>query len=254
MLAQAGFGSRRDMEAWIEAGRVSVNGRPATLGQRVGPGDTIKTAGRMLRVRPQTRAPRVLLYNKPAGEIVSADDPEGRATVFEHLPRLKASRWVAVGRLDFNTSGLLVFTTSGELAERLMHPRYALEREYAARVSGVLTDEQRERLLSGVPLEDGSARFETLEDGGGRGANHWYRLTLREGRNREVRRMFEAVGLTVSRLMRVRYGPLALPAGLARGRYRELDEPDVRALLRSIEPEEAAGPAPDRAIPLSRRK
>lgn len=235
MLAQAGFGSRRDMEAWIEAGRVSVNGRPATLGQRVGPGDTIKTAGRMLRVRPQTRTPRVLLYNKPAGEIVSADDPEGRTTVFEHLPRLKASRWVAVGRLDFNTSGLLVFTTSGELAERLMHPRHALEREYAARVSGVLTEEQRTRLLAGVPLEDGAARFETLEDGGGRGANHWYRLTLREGRNREVRRMFEAVGLTVSRLMRVRYGPLALPAGLARGRYRELDEPDVRALLRAIE-------------------
>jgi 23S rRNA pseudouridine2605 synthase len=234
VLAQAGFGSRRDMETWIESGRVSVNGRPATLGQRVGPGDTIKTAGRMLRVRAQSRAPRVLLYNKPAGEIVSADDPEGRVSVFDQLPRLKASRWVAVGRLDFNTSGLLVFTTSGELAAKLMHPRYALEREYAVRVSGLLTDEQHERLLSGVPLEDGPARFEALEDGGGRGSNHWYRVVLREGRNREVRRMFEAVGLTVSRLMRVRYGPLALPPGLARGRYRELDEPGVRALLRAV--------------------
>lgn len=221
------------MEAWIEAGRVSVNGKPATLGQRVGPGDTVKTAGRMLRIRSQSRPPRVLLYNKPAGEIVSADDPEGRVSVFDQLPRLKASRWVAVGRLDFNTSGLLVFTTSGELAARLMHPRYAMEREYAVRVSGLLTDEQRDRLLTGVPLEDGPARFELLEDGGGRGANHWYRVVLREGRNREVRRMFEAVGLTVSRLMRVRYGPLTLPERLPRGRWRELDEAAVRALMKA---------------------
>jgi 23S rRNA pseudouridine2605 synthase len=223
------------MEAWIEAGRVSVNGRTAVLGQRVGPGDTVRTAGRMLRVRAPHKVPRVLLYNKPAGEIVSAEDPERRVSVFDQLPRLKASRWVAVGRLDFNTSGLLVCTTSGELAERLMHPRYGLEREYAVRVSGLLTDEHRDRLLAGVALEDGPARFESVEDGGGRGANHWYRVVLREGRNREVRRMFEAVGLTVSRLMRVRYGPLALPPGLARGRWRELDETDVRALLRTVE-------------------
>lgn len=222
------------METWIQAGRVSVNGRPATLGQRVGPGDTIRTAGRMLRLRRQARVPRVLLYNKPAGEIVSADDPRRRVSVFDQLPRLKGSRWVAVGRLDFNTSGLLVFSTSGELAARLMHPRYGLEREYAVRVSGLLTDEQRERLLAGIPLEDGPARFESLEDAGGRGANHWYRVVLREGRNREVRRMFDAVGLTVSRLMRVRYGSLVLPPGLARGRYRELDETAVRALLRAV--------------------
>jgi 23S rRNA pseudouridine2605 synthase len=213
---------------------VSVNGKPATLGQRVGPGDTIRTAGRMLRVRAPHKVPRVIIYNKPAGEIVSADDPEGRPSVFQNLPRLKASRWVAVGRLDFNTSGLLVFTTSGELADRMMHPRSGLEREYAVRVSGLLTEDQRERLLAGVPLEDGVARFDTLEDGGGRGANHWYRVILREGRNREVRRMFEAVGLTVSRLMRVRYGPIALPSGLPRGRWRELDEASIRALMDGI--------------------
>jgi 23S rRNA pseudouridine2605 synthase len=232
-MAQAGFGSRRDMEALIDAGRVSVNGETATLGRRVGPGDTIRAAGRMLRVRAPHRVPRVLLYNKPAGEIVSAGDPEGRVSVFDRLPRMKASRWIAVGRLDFNSSGLLVFTTSGELAERLMHPRYALEREYAVRVSGLLADEQRERLLAGVPLDDGPARFDALEDGGGRGANHWYRVVLREGRNREVRRMFEAVGLTVSRLMRIRYGSLTMPAGLTRGRFRELDDAAVRALMKA---------------------
>jgi len=233
-MAQAGFGSRRDMDAMIEAGRVSVNGKTATLGQRVGPGDVIRAGGRMLRLRPQSRLPRVLLYNKPAGEIVSADDPEGRVSVFDQLPRLKGSRWVAVGRLDFNTSGLLIFTTSGELAERLMHPRYGIQREYAVRVSGLLTDEQRERLMIGVPLEDGPARFDALDDSGGRGTNHWYHVSLAEGRNREVRRMFESVGLTVSRLMRVRYGPLTLPQGLARGRHRELDQGEVRALMQGV--------------------
>lgn len=221
------------MEEWIAAGRVSVNGRPATLGDRVGPGDTVKTAGRMLRVRARTRPPRVLLYHKPVGEIVSADDPGRRASVFDALPRLKASRWVAVGRLDFNTSGLLVFTTSGELAARLMHPRYGVEREYAVRVAGQLDEGQREQLLRGVDLGDGPAQFDSLEDEGGRGLNHWYRVVLREGRNREVRRMFGALGLTVSRLMRVRYGPIVLPPGLTRGHYRELPESDVRALMKS---------------------
>jgi 23S rRNA pseudouridine2605 synthase len=234
VLAQAGFGSRRDMEQWIAAGRVSVNGKPATLGQRVGSGDTIKAAGRVLRVRDSSRLPRVLVYHKPVGEIVSADDPQGRVSVFDQIPRLKASRWVAVGRLDYNTSGLLVFTTSGELAARLMHPRYGIEREYAARVTGELSGAQRDQLLQGVQLEDGPAKFDLLEDEGGRGRNHWYRIVLREGRNREVRRMFDAVGLMVSRLIRLRYGSIVLPPGLTRGHYRDLDESDIRALMKAV--------------------
>jgi 23S rRNA pseudouridine2605 synthase len=235
VLARSGFGSRRDMEAWITAGRVTVNGAPAHLGQRVSSQDRIKVDDRLIAARREHAVPRVLLYHKPAGEIVSADDPAGRPTVFDHLPRLKGGRWIAVGRLDFTSSGLLIFTTSGELAARLMHPRYEFEREYAVRVDGVLGPEEITRLTEGVLLEDGRARFESIEDAGGRGRNHWYRVVLKEGRNREVRRMLGAIGRTVSRLMRVRYGPLNLPPGLKRGQLRELRPDAVDALLAEVE-------------------
>ncbi len=222
------------MEALIAAGRVRVNGEPAHIGQRVRPGDQVKVDGRLVQLRFADALPRVLLYHKPAGEIVSADDPEGRPSVFDSLPSIKGGRWIAVGRLDFNTSGLLVFTTSGELADRLMHPRYGLEREYAVRVAGELTPAQMRELQTGIELEDGPARFEQISDEGGRGLNHWYRVVIKEGRNREVRRMFEAMGLTVSRLIRVRYGPLALPPGLKRGRHLELSRDEVQALLDTV--------------------
>jgi 23S rRNA pseudouridine2605 synthase len=213
------------MEAWISAGRVTVNGAAAHLGQRVSPQDRIKVDDRMLAGRREHALPRVLLYHKPAGEIVSADDPAGRPTVFDHLPRLKGGRWIAVGRLDFTSSGLLVFTTSGELAAHLMHPRYGFER----------APDEIARLTEGVLLEDGRARFESIEDAGGRGRNHWYRVVLKEGRNREVRRMFGAVGHAVSRLIRVRYGPLSLPPGLKRGQVRELRPDAAAALVAEVE-------------------
>ncbi len=222
------------MEAWIADGRVTVNGAPAHLGQRVSARDRIRVDGRPLEPHGAEAPPRVLLYHKPAGEIVSAADPEGRRSVFDRLPRLKGSRWIAVGRLDFNSSGLLVFTTSGELAARLMHPRSGLAREYAARVDGVLEPAALEALTRGVLLEDGPARFETIADEGGLGRNHWYRVVLGEGRNREVRRMFAAVNHRVTRLIRVRFGPLALPPGLKRGWYRELPPREVAALVAAV--------------------
>jgi 23S rRNA pseudouridine2605 synthase len=233
LLADAGIGSRREMEELIVAGRVSVNGQPAHVGQRIGPSDQIRVNGRSInrRLPAQKQAPKVLLYHKPPGEICSRDDPGQRSTVFERLPRLKGARWVAVGRLDFNTEGLLVFTTSGDVANKLMHPRYGWEREYAVRILGRIDDETREKLLAGVPLEDGPAAFSALEDVGGDGANHWYRVAISEGRNREVRRIFETVGLTVSRLVRIRFGPIGLPRGLARGRWVELGEADAQALV-----------------------
>ncbi|MCZ7561659.1 MAG: rRNA pseudouridine synthase [Burkholderiaceae bacterium] len=234
VLADAGLGSRRDMEDLILAGRVSVNGQPAHIGQRIGPTDQVRVNGRTISRRAAPAAPRVLLYHKPPGEICTRDDPGQRATVFERLPRLKGARWVAVGRLDFNTEGLLVFTTSGDLANKLMHPRYGWEREYAVRVLGRIEDEARNALLAGVQLEDGPARFAAIEDLGGDGANAWYRAVIAEGRNREVRRMFEAVGLTVSRLVRLRFGPLALPRGLARGRWAELSDAEVQALTQTM--------------------
>lgn len=234
VLAQAGVGSRREIEEWILAGRVSVNGLPAAVGQKVSAADKVRVNGNLVELRMKQRAPRVLLYHKPEGEIVSRDDPEGRASVFDKLPKLRGGRWVAVGRLDINTSGLLVFTTSGDLANRLMHPRYGLEREYAVRLIGELTAEQREKLLAGVPLEDGEARFGSIFDKGGEGTNHWYHVTIGEGRNREVRRMFETLGLTVSRLMRVRYGPIQLPPRLKRGMTMDLPEAEVIALDAAI--------------------
>jgi len=235
VLADAGIGSRRDMEELIVAGRVSVNGAPAHVGQRVMPTDQVRVNGRPLNVRRQSgRAPRVLIYHKVTGEIVSQDDPEKRPSVFDKLPKVSGGRWIAVGRLDFNTEGLLVLTTSGELANRLMHPRYEVEREYAVRVMGELTAEQSQRLLDGVELEDGVARFQRLEDAGGQGANHWYRAVISEGRNREVRRIFEAIGIQVSRLIRIRYGAIQLPRALSRGRFQELAPAWVEAWLHDL--------------------
>ncbi len=256
VLADAGIGSRRDMEELIIAGRVSVNGQPAHIGQRVSPTDQVRVNGKPLVRRQPGKTPRVLLYHKPAGEIVSQDDPERRPTVFDKLPKVSGGRWVAVGRLDFNTEGLLLFTTSGELANRLMHPRYEVEREYAVRVLGELTDEQKQRLLAGVPLEDGAAAFSKLEDAGGQGANHWYRVVIAEGRNREVRRMFEAVGLEVSRLIRIRYGAVRLPRSLARGRYQELSPEWVQAWMHDlgIAAEEVRGKSAGGQRPQGQRK
>jgi 23S rRNA pseudouridine2605 synthase len=179
--------------------------------------------------------PRVMIYHKPEGEIVSRDDPQARPSVFDRLPQLRSSKWIAVGRLDYNTSGLLIFTTDGELANRMMHPRFEVEREYAVRLMGRLTPEAAERLTAGIELGDGLARFDQLSDQGGEGSNHWYRVILKEGRNREVRRMFESVGMTVSRLMRVRFGPINLPPRLKRGKWLELDEVETRRLLVLVE-------------------
>lgn len=231
VLADVGLGSRRDMEELIIAGRVSVNGEPAHIGQRILPTDQVRINGKLIQRKVSTKPPRVLIYHKQAGEIVSSSDPEGRATVFDRLPPIKTAKWLAVGRLDFNTEGLLVFTTSGDLANKLMHPRYGIEREYAVRTLGELEEGMRQKLLSGVELDDGPANFNKIADGGGEGVNKWYRVTISEGRNREVRRMFEAVGLTVSRLIRTRYGALTLPSNLKRGRWEELDEHAVRSLL-----------------------
>ncbi len=226
---------------------MQVNGEPAHLGQRVLPTDKVKVGGRLVNLHFAARVPRVLLYHKPEGEIVSRDDPQGRPSVFNALPRLRGGRWIAVGRLDFNSCGLLLFTTDGALANRLMHPRYRLEREYAVRVLGEIDEASLARLTEGIELEDGFAQFIRLQPAGGEGANRWYRVTLEEGRNREVRRMFAAVGVTVSRLMRVRYGPIALPANLKRGQCYELEPAEVQALLQTLE--EKQGEAIKIALP-----
>ncbi|HEY0488712.1 MAG TPA: pseudouridine synthase, partial [Telluria sp.] len=241
VLAEAGLGSRRDMEDLIVAGRVSVNGEPAHIGQRILPTDAVRINGKLIQRKVSNKPPRVLVYHKPAGEIVSHDDPEGRPSVFDRLPTMKAGKWLAVGRLDFNTEGLLLFTTSGDLANRLMHPRYNIDREYAVRTLGELEEGMRQKLLAGVELEDGLASFTKIADGGGEGINKWYRVVIGEGRNREVRRMFEAVGLTVSRLIRTRYGIMSLPTGLKRGRWEELEENTVRDLLSAFGVEKKAG-------------
>ncbi len=269
VLAEAGLGSRRDMEDLIMAGRVSVNGEPAHTGQRILPTDAVRINGKLIFRRVSKKPPRVLVYHKPAGEIVSHDDPDGRPSVFDRLPTMKAGKWLAVGRLDFNTEGLLLFTTSGDLANRLMHPRYNIDREYAVRTLGELEEGMRQKLLAGVELEDGMAQFTKIADGGGEGINKWYRVVIGEGRNREVRRMFEAIGLTVSRLIRTRYGVMTLPSSLKRGRWEELEENAVRDLLnvfgvekpaaaaegRSAKPRGDArgGPRPDRSEPREAR-
>jgi 23S rRNA pseudouridine2605 synthase len=231
VLAQSGLGSRRAMEEVIKAGKVKVNGEPATLGMRVTTEDLIQVGRRQIKFKVTSRLPRVIVYHKIDGEIVSRDDPQGRRSVFEKLPVIRSAKWLAVGRLDFNTGGLLIFTTSGELANRLMHPRFEVEREYAVRLFGGLSPAQMQELKGGVRLSDGDAKFEVLEDQGGEGRNRWYRAVLKEGRNRVVRRMFEALGLQVSRLMRVRFGIVALPPRLKRGNWIELKEAEISELL-----------------------
>jgi 23S rRNA pseudouridine2605 synthase len=230
VLARAGLGSRRQIEHWIEEGRVTIDGAAATLGARVTPDQTIRVDGRNVPAHAFQPKPRVLIYHKPEGEVCTRSDPQGRATVFEKLPTLRGARWIVVGRLDYNTSGLLLFTTDGELANRLMHPSHEIEREYAVRVLGKVTDDMLARLKQGVTLEDGPAHFDSVAEAGGAGANRWYHVVLKEGRNREVRRLWEAVGVKVSRLMRVRFGPVQLPPHFHAGRTVELDEAATAAL------------------------
>lgn len=231
LLAMAGLGSRRDMEELIASGRVTVNGIVAQVGAAVLPSDIVRLDSRPIRLSFEAELPQVLIYHKPEGEIVSQDDPEKRASVFDKLPKIKKGKWIAIGRLDMNTSGLLIFTTSGDLANHFMHPRYEVEREYAVRIFGELTDEQMTQLTQGIELEDGPANFDLIRPQGGEGANHWYQVILREGRNREVRRLFEAFQLPVSRLMRVRFGPINLPPRVKRGQMLKLEQKEVVSLL-----------------------
>ena len=232
VLAQAGIGSRRDMEELIADGKITVNGEPAHTGQRISFGDRVEVDGKPVRLRIVPPPARIIAYHKPAGEIVTHDDPQHRPTVFRRLPRLQQGKWQSVGRLDINTEGLLLFTTSGGLANQLMHPRFGVEREYAVRVMGHLDDEARAKLLEGVEIDGQRASFKSIANGGGEGLNEWYRVVITEGRNREVRKLFDAVGLTVSRLIRIRYGTVVLPHGLKRGAWVDLDENDVRAIRR----------------------
>jgi 23S rRNA pseudouridine2605 synthase len=244
VLARAGLGSRREIEGWIAAGRITVNGRRAGLGDKVGPRDRLELDGRSVALPATTpAATRVLACHKPPGEICTRSDPEGRPTVFERLPRLRDARWIGIGRLDFNTAGLLLFTDDGELAHALMHPSREIEREYAVRVRGRAGEAQIAQLLRGVQLEDGPAKFLTVADAGGEGSNHWYRVVLAEGRNREVRRLWEAVGLEVSRLIRVRFGPCELPRERRMGEVWELAPGEVDR-LRTAAGLEPRPPAP----------
>ncbi|KTD00748.1 rRNA pseudouridine synthase [Fluoribacter gormanii] len=235
ILSQAGLGSRREMERWIENGWVQVNGKPVKLGDSASAEDKITVKGKLipnpLKVRQNTR---ILLYNKPVGEISSRHDPKFEKTVFDHLPHLRQGRWVQVGRLDLNTSGLLIFTNNGDLANQLMHPKYGLEREYAVRVHGQVSPEALNNLQKGVELEDGIAKFTRLEFRGGEGSNSWYHVTLNEGRNREVRRLWESQGVEVSRLIRIRYGVLTMPRYLSRGQCYELTPKEVTDFLASL--------------------
>ena len=231
VLARAGLGSRREMERWIEAGRVAVNGKAARLGDRVDGHDRLAVDGRAVDLA-SAQETRCILYHKPPGEVCSRSDPEGRRTVFKRLPKLKSGRWISIGRLDFNTSGLLLFTTDGELANALMHPSSNIEREYMVRVMGDVQEDMLRRMLEGVMLDDGMARFADIQDGGGDGINRWYYVVLMEGRNREVRRLWESQGLTVSRLKRVRYGEVFIPSKVKQGQWVEMDRTDVKSLYR----------------------
>lgn len=247
LLATAGVASRRTIEDWITEGRITVNGRPALVGQRVGPEDHVRVDGRRIALTRKPEPVRVLLHRKRVGEVVTREDPEGRRTIFRKLPSLDTGRWIAVGRLDLNTSGLLLLTNSGELARRLMHPSFEIPREYAVRVLGNLDEAARQTLLKGVRLEDGPASFDALEPGeneDGKSANHWWRVRLSEGRHREVRRLFESQDLQVSRLIRVAYGPIELGRGIKTGSYREATPAELKALLAAVQLEELMPVAP----------
>ncbi|MGF1643059.1 MAG: 23S rRNA pseudouridine(2605) synthase RluB [Thiotrichales bacterium] len=233
LLAQAGHGSRREIEQWLAQGRLTVNGAVAHVGDKSLPGATFALDGKPLVTQASASPPRTIAYHKPEGEVVSRHDPEGRPTAFALLPRLRGARWIAVGRLDLNTSGLLLFTTDGELASRLMHPSNEVEREYATRVLGAVSAEALKALAEGIELEDGPARFDGIVDIGGSGANHWYHVILKEGRKREVRRLWESQGVRVSRLIRVRYGPIELGRQLRPGRWRELEIDEIKLLYAS---------------------
>jgi 23S rRNA pseudouridine2605 synthase len=231
VLARAGVGSRRQVERWIEQGRISIDGKRATLGTRVELSQKVRLDGRIVPIERASRDCRVLIYHKPEGEICTRRDSNGRPTIFDRLPRLRSGRWVAVGRLDINSAGLLLLTTDGELANRLMHPSHEIEREYAVRVLGSVDDDTLTRLKSGVRLREGPAHFDSVRPAGGSGANRWYHVTLREGRKREVRRLWQAVGARVSRLIRVRYGPVQLPRRLHAGQWKELGHRATAELL-----------------------
>ncbi|WP_252271371.1 23S rRNA pseudouridine(2605) synthase RluB [Pseudomonas subflava] len=244
VLARAGLGSRRDIEQWIADGRVKVNGAVANLGARVEPRDAISVDGQLLKREDAQVVRRVLIYNKPEGEICTRDDPEGRPTVFDRLPRPKEGRWINIGRLDINTTGLLLFTTDGELANRLMHPSYEMDREYAVRVRGEVTEEMIEQLKAGVMLEDGPAKFTDIKEApGGDGLNHWYHCVVMEGRNREVRRLWESQDVVVSRLKRVRFGPVFMTSDLPMGRWREMEQREVDILSEEVGLKPVALPA-----------
>lgn len=236
ILANAGLGSRRAIEEWIKEGRIKLNGKIAELGAKATINDKIELDGRLIQfTRHLNEQPSVLIYHKPVGEICSRSDPEGRPTVFANLPRIKNKRWINIGRLDLNTSGLLLFTTDGELANRLMHPSYEIVREYAVRVWGEVDNTILTNLQQGVMLDDGLARFHTIKDAGGSGKNHWYHVTLLEGRNREVRRLWESQGVTVSRLIRIRFGNIILPRDLRMGTSRVLDQGNIKQLYDSVD-------------------
>ncbi|MDC5983055.1 23S rRNA pseudouridine(2605) synthase RluB [Proteus mirabilis] len=238
ILARSGHGSRREIEGYLQEGRISIDGVKAKLGDRIDANSTakIRLDGRILSIREaQKDVCRVLAYYKPEGELCTRSDPQGRPTVFQRLPRLNSARWIAVGRLDVNTSGLLLFTPDGELANRLMHPSREVEREYAVRVFGEIDDAKIRQLTRGVQLEDGPASFRSVSYRGGEGINQWYNVSLTEGRNREVRRMWEAVGVQVSRLIRVRYGDIDLPKGLPRGGWVELGLNQINYLRQLVE-------------------
>ena len=235
VLSRMGFGSRREIERWIEQGRIKINDKTCTLGDTVKPGDRVHVDSKRIIVREQKpESTRVIMYHKPEGEVCTRSDPEGRPTVFDHLPKSGRSRWVGIGRLDINTSGLMLFTTNGELANRLMHPSNRVEREYAVRVNGNVTKEDLRQLLTEVTLEDGPAHFDDIQDGGGEGYNHWYYVVIREGRKREVRRLWEAIGARVSRLIRVRYGTIIMPKSLRKGRVKDLDASEINQLGESV--------------------
>ena len=234
VLARAGIGSRREMERWIEAGRVKVNDQIATLGDRVTDKDNIKVDNKFITQRRTQVEQRVIAYHKPIGEVCTRDDPEGRTTIFSNLPKLKSGRWISVGRLDLNTSGLLLLTTDGELANKLMHPSSEIEREYAVRILGEVSPDIIKQLITNVPLDDGNAHFSDVKAAGGQGANHWYHVVLKEGRNREVRRLWEYFGFAVSRLMRIRYGDIKLERRVRPSKSEDLTEKEMQALYQSV--------------------